>query len=122
MGPPPELMAYTIHEAAQMVRVSDRTIRRAITSGRLRAVHIGRTVRVPRESLNALLSPVSPPDDEAREAAMITGHTANGVRNKEKGKTPSLAPYRARAGESCNESEHKENKNADHKSQFLAQH
>ena len=52
----PEPMAYTVREAAQQVRVSERTIRRAIASGRLRAVHIGSAVRIPRESLSALLS------------------------------------------------------------------
>jgi excisionase family DNA binding protein len=56
MSVPPEAMAYNIREAAELVRVSERTIRRAIASGSLRAVRIGRAVRVPRESLTALLS------------------------------------------------------------------
>ena len=56
MATTPDAMAYTVHEAAQMVRVSERTIRRAILSGKLQAVRIGRAVRVPRESLVALLS------------------------------------------------------------------
>jgi excisionase family DNA binding protein len=55
MGVPPEPMAYNVRETAELVRVSERTIRRAIASGRLRAVRIGRAVRVPRESLATLL-------------------------------------------------------------------
>jgi excisionase family DNA binding protein len=61
-----EPMAYTIREAAQAVRLSERTIRRAISSGKLQAVRIGRAVRVPRESLRTLLSPALAQLDEKR--------------------------------------------------------
>ena len=50
-------IAYTVREAAQMVRVSERTIRRAIAAGKLRPIRFGRAVRVPWESLSAMLSP-----------------------------------------------------------------
>ena len=77
MGAPPEAMAYTVHEAAQMVRVSDRTIRRAISSGKLQAIRIGRAVRVPRESLTALLSGALSRKDEGRGDRAVTD-SANG--------------------------------------------
>lgn len=44
LGPP---LAYTIRECADALRVSERTVRRAISSGRLNAVRItSRAVRV----------------------------------------------------------------------------
>lgn len=52
----PERLAYTIRELACAVRCSERTIRRAIGSGRLKAVRIGRCVRVRSESLAEFLS------------------------------------------------------------------
>jgi excisionase family DNA binding protein len=52
----PEPLAYTIRELAHAVRCSERTIRRAISSGQLNVVRIGRCVRVPRESLKDFLS------------------------------------------------------------------
>jgi excisionase family DNA binding protein len=61
----PEPFAYTISEVARLMRLSTRTVRRAIASGKLRAVRIGRAVRVPRASLSALLAVVSP--NEAQE-------------------------------------------------------
>jgi len=50
-------VAYTVREVAQMLRVSERTVSRAIASGKLRSIRVGRAVRVPRESLSILLSP-----------------------------------------------------------------
>lgn len=49
-------LAYTIREAAQALGVSERTVRRAIAAGKLRVVRIGRCVRVPSDSVSALLS------------------------------------------------------------------
>ena len=51
-----EPLAYTIRELARAVRCSERTIRRAISSGQLNVVRIGRCVRVPRESVTRFLS------------------------------------------------------------------
>jgi excisionase family DNA binding protein len=51
----PEPLAYTIAELARAVRCSERTIRRAISSGQLNVVRIGRCVRVTRESLKDFL-------------------------------------------------------------------
>jgi len=52
-----EPLAYTISEAAHLTRLSTRTVRRAIQSGRLQSVHVGRAVRIPRASLIAMFSP-----------------------------------------------------------------
>lgn len=51
-----EPLAYTVRECAASLRVSERTIRRAIVSGQLGVVRIGRCVRVRRESLMEFLS------------------------------------------------------------------
>lgn len=56
MSANPEPIAYTVREAAEMVRVSERTIRRRIADGRLTIVRIGRCVRVPRQTIIDLLS------------------------------------------------------------------
>lgn len=61
----PEPLAYTIRELASAIRCSERTIRRAIASGRLRTVRIGRCVRVPRESVAEFLS-TAPEERNAR--------------------------------------------------------
>ncbi len=56
MSTPVQLLALTIREAAQTLGVSERTIRRAIAARKLRVVRIGRCVRVPQDSISALLS------------------------------------------------------------------
>jgi excisionase family DNA binding protein len=50
-----EPLAVDVHEAARLISLSARTIRRYIQIGRLRAVRIGRRVLVPVKSLKALL-------------------------------------------------------------------
>lgn len=50
----PPLM--TAHEVAELFQVSLRTVRRLIADGRLPAMRIGRSVRVSKEALDALLS------------------------------------------------------------------
>lgn len=45
---------WTIRQAAEALQVHERTIRRWISTGRLSAVHIGGTVRVPRKAVEAL--------------------------------------------------------------------
>jgi excisionase family DNA binding protein len=46
-------VAYTISQAARSLTVSPRTIRRMIGRGELRALHIGRAVRIPVAELEA---------------------------------------------------------------------
>ena len=51
-----ESRAFSIPEAADRLRTSERTVRRLIASGRLRAVHLGRRVVVPEDALRVLLA------------------------------------------------------------------
>jgi excisionase family DNA binding protein len=48
---PQPVLAYTIAECADALKVSQRSIRRAIAAGRLNVMRWGRIVRVPTESL-----------------------------------------------------------------------
>lgn len=50
----------TVHETAQLLKVSPITVRRFIMDGRLPAVRVGKSVRVNREAIDALLAPVRP--------------------------------------------------------------
>lgn len=59
----------TVQETAQMLKVTPTTVRRYITAGRLPAVKVGRGVRVHKEAVIDLLSPIAPkrpgaPDQE----------------------------------------------------------
>jgi excisionase family DNA binding protein len=45
----------TVSEAARLLAVSDKTIRRWITAGRLPAVRLGRLVRISSKSLNEFI-------------------------------------------------------------------
>jgi len=47
-----------VREAAEITRMSEPTIRRWITVGRLDAVRIGRSVLIPVESVNAVFEDV----------------------------------------------------------------
>jgi excisionase family DNA binding protein len=51
-----EPLAITIPDAAKRLSVSERTIRRLIERGELRAVRVGRVWRVPMEALRDYLS------------------------------------------------------------------
>lgn len=52
----PENQFLTAAEAADLLNLSERTIRRLITDGTLPAVRIGRTVRISRTDLTDLAS------------------------------------------------------------------
>ena len=52
---PIDKAVLTIAEVAERLRISPRTVRRQIGSGALYAVKIGRSVRVPRSVVEALL-------------------------------------------------------------------
>jgi len=47
----------TVRETAEILRVSEITVRRHIASGTLQAVRIGRSVRVTQDSLDRVLHP-----------------------------------------------------------------
>jgi excisionase family DNA binding protein len=49
-----------VKEAAARLRVTASTVHRLIASGTLKAVKVGKGVRISRASLDALLAPVSP--------------------------------------------------------------
>lgn len=59
MRKPPELTqyAYTVQEAADLLRVSYNTIRRQIKSGSIYAAKVGNRYRIPRPELERLLAP-----------------------------------------------------------------
>ena len=46
---------YTTKEIAQRLRLSDQTIRRWITQGKLRAIKAGRNLRIPESEVKRLL-------------------------------------------------------------------
>ena len=48
----------TVNEAAEMLNLHEITIRRHIKQGRLRAVKVGRQVRIRREDLEEFMKPV----------------------------------------------------------------
>lgn len=67
-------LAYRVAEAARLLGVSERTVRRLVASGQLRAVTVGGIVLVPRAELDRLLegdpaSQAGPIPREARELA-----------------------------------------------------
>jgi excisionase family DNA binding protein len=61
-------LAYTDAEVGSLLHVSKRTVYRLRKSGALRAVHIGRAVRIPADSLAQFLKQAAPnPGLEAAE-------------------------------------------------------
>jgi excisionase family DNA binding protein len=60
----------TVHETAQLLRVSPLTIRRYVADGRLAAVKVGRGVRIQREAVAQLLEPVMAGASESEEHAL----------------------------------------------------
>lgn len=50
----------TIQEVAQTMRVNPITVRRHIKAGNLDAVHVGRRVRVRKESVDRFIKPIVP--------------------------------------------------------------
>lgn len=48
---------YTVAEAAALLRVSDQTVRRLISAGRIAAVLVGRQVRIPVDGVRDGLPP-----------------------------------------------------------------
>jgi excisionase family DNA binding protein len=55
-----ERLAYTDADVASLLRVSKRTVYRLRKSGALRAIHIGRAVRIPAEALAKFLEQTAP--------------------------------------------------------------
>lgn len=59
----PAIELLTVREAAELLRVSPITVRRHIAAGHIKAVRVGRAVRVPKATLDQLLrtAPVNRP-------------------------------------------------------------
>ncbi|MBU0704956.1 MAG: helix-turn-helix domain-containing protein [Chloroflexi bacterium] len=57
---------FSVQEAAEFLSVSEGTIRRYILDGRLPAYRLGneRLIRIKRQHLEGLLSPIKPGNDE----------------------------------------------------------
>ena len=53
-------VVYTVPEVAQLLKVSSRTVHRMVEAGTLRAVHAGRFIRIPAESLQSYLDGEQP--------------------------------------------------------------
>lgn len=51
---------YTVDEAARLLRVNPITVRRYIAAGKLRAVRIGKGIRIGRDALDELATPIKP--------------------------------------------------------------
>ena len=54
---------YTVDETARMLKVSSMTVRRHISTGRLSAVRVGRSVRIERTAVDAFVQPLVVPTD-----------------------------------------------------------
>jgi excisionase family DNA binding protein len=50
-------LGYSIDEAAHAVGLSRTSVKNLIANGRLRTVHVGRRVVIPRREVEALLAP-----------------------------------------------------------------
>ena len=59
---------FSVQEAAEFLGVSESTIRRYVSDGRLLAYRLGdeRLIRIKRQDLDKLLSPIAPGNDEER--------------------------------------------------------
>lgn len=47
---------YTVAEVAELLRVSERTVRRLIARGALRAVRVGRSIRIDGRVIEAVVA------------------------------------------------------------------
>lgn len=59
----------TIPEAAEIFKVTPKTIKRWIKAGELRAVHIGGTTRIPQQAIDDLASGAAKNAPDANNAA-----------------------------------------------------
>jgi excisionase family DNA binding protein len=91
-----EKLGYSIDETARSVGLSRTSVKNLIASGRLRTVHVGRRVIIPRREVAALLeagSNQAPPTNDAadtRREARIDCHSV------ELGWTRTVEPRRIR--------------------------
>jgi excisionase family DNA binding protein len=62
-----QLELLTIAEAASLLKVAPITVRRFIAAGRLPAVRVGKSIRVRREALEQVITPVEPRKRKSRK-------------------------------------------------------
>ena len=89
-----ERLAYTDAEVAALLRVSRRTVYRLRKSGALRAIHIGRSVRISRSALADFIGDGARRDvpSPALEAAEIASTQSKRKGNKDAGQSPCIQP------------------------------
>ena len=63
---------YTVKEAADILQIHWTTVYQLVRTGRLRGVHIGRAIRMPEISFDALLSPAPSPAPAKPTRRIIT--------------------------------------------------
>ena len=63
---------YTVKEVAEILKIHLATVYQLVRTGRLRAVHIGRAIRIPESSFDALLSPAPSPAPAKPTRRIIT--------------------------------------------------
>jgi len=63
----------TVNETAVMVKVSPPTVRLHIAAGRLSVVQVGRAVRIRRDALEQLITPMPKADSEEDETTVPLG-------------------------------------------------
>ena len=63
---------YTVKEAAEILKIHWATVYQLVRTGRLRAVHLGRAIRIPASSFDALLSPTPSPEPVKPTRRIIT--------------------------------------------------
>ena len=63
---------YTVKEAAEILKIHRATVYQLVRTGRLRAVHLGRAIRIPERSFDALLSPAPSPAPAKPTRRIIT--------------------------------------------------
>jgi excisionase family DNA binding protein len=51
----PKRPSYTVEELAGLLRIADRSVRRYIEDGRIRAIKVGKWVRIPAEEVDRLM-------------------------------------------------------------------
>jgi excisionase family DNA binding protein len=48
---------YTLKEAAQLLRIAERTLRRLLQAGKMRGYRLGRQWRIPRSDIDRMIAP-----------------------------------------------------------------
>ena len=63
---------YTVKEAAEILKIHWATVYQLVRTGRLRAVHLGRAIRIPASAFDALLAPAPSPAPAKPTRRIIT--------------------------------------------------